>query len=290
MYLRAKSIHTQTAYLKDLQLWLAFAHSIGVDPLTAKRRHLDAWVAHQIEGKSAPSSVNRRLASVASWYRYLVGEEAIPANPVDAVERLDVDNSNESTTIGLDRHQVHALLNAARDDKHPQTNKLRNVALLTMLINNGLRCGDIMTMTDQDVGSSRGHRTIRMVGKGNKTHTAPLAPATSDALDAYLAERDPAPGPLFRTANGKALDHKAMFRLVRRLARLAELTDVMNKISPHSLRHTAITAALDAGVPLRDVQDYARHADPKTTRRYDRNRNSLDRNATYRVAAYLAEA
>jgi integrase/recombinase XerD len=61
-------------------------------------------------------------------------------------------------------------------------------------------------------------------------------------------------------------------------------------IGPHTLRHAFITAALDAGVPLRDVQEAASHADPRTTMRYDRARVSLDRHATYIVAAYLAGA
>ena len=62
------------------------------------------------------------------------------------------------------------------------------------------------------------------------------------------------------------------------------------KVSPHSLRYAFITAALDARVPLRDVQEAASHADPRTTMRYDRGRVSLDRHATYIVAAYLAGA
>jgi hypothetical protein len=61
-------------------------------------------------------------------------------------------------------------------------------------------------------------------------------------------------------------------------------------MSPHSLRHAAITAALDDGCSLRDVQDLARHADPRQTRRYDRARGALDRNPTYIVATYLAGA
>ena len=60
------------------------------------------------------------------------------------------------------------------------------------------------------------------------------------------------------------------------------------QLSPHSLRHSAITFALDAGASLRDVQDYAGHKDPRTTRRYDHSRDSLDRNAAYTVAVYLA--
>jgi integrase/recombinase XerD len=61
-------------------------------------------------------------------------------------------------------------------------------------------------------------------------------------------------------------------------------------ISPHTLRHAFITAALDAGVPVRDVQEAASHADPRTTMRYDRGRQSLDRHATYIVASFIAGA
>jgi integrase len=59
-------------------------------------------------------------------------------------------------------------------------------------------------------------------------------------------------------------------------------------LTPHGLRHSAITIGLDAGVSLRDMQDFARHADPKTTRRYDRSRHALNRHATYTIAHYLA--
>jgi site-specific recombinase XerD len=76
-------------------------------------------------------------------------------------------------------------------------------------------------------------------------------------------------------------------RIVRRVARCA---GIAKAVTPHTLRHAFITAALDAGVPLRDVQEAASHADPRTTMRYDRARGSLDRHATYIVAAYIAGA
>ena len=85
--------------------------------------------------------------------------------------------------------------------------------------------------------------------------------------------------------DGGPLNRFQATRAIRRLTRAAEIT---KHISPHSLRHTAVTLALDAGVPLRDVQDMAGHADPRTTRRYDRARKSLDRHATYTLASYLS--
>jgi integrase/recombinase XerD len=94
-------------------------------------------------------------------------------------------------------------------------------------------------------------------------------------------------GPVFFGPDGQRLDRHGAARVVRRVARRTRIT---KPVGPHTLRHAFITAALDAGVPLRDVQEAASHADPRTTMRYDRPRGSLDRHATYIVAAYLAGA
>jgi integrase/recombinase XerD len=94
-------------------------------------------------------------------------------------------------------------------------------------------------------------------------------------------------GPVFLGAGGARMDRYAADRSVKRMARRAGIT---KRISPHRLRHSFITAALDAGVPRRDVQEAASHADPRTTMRYDRARPSLDRHATYIVAAFIAGA
>ncbi|MFE4459162.1 tyrosine-type recombinase/integrase [Nocardia tengchongensis] len=77
----------------------------------------------------------------------------------------------------------------------------------------------------------------------------------------------------------------------RRLRRLSQGSVVrLPKLHPHMLRHTFVTTMLDAGVDLRDVQIAARHADPRTTMRYDRARTNLDRHPNYILAAYMASA
>ena len=115
--------------------------------------------------------------------------------------------------------------------------------------------------------------------------TIPLAPRTARAIDLAIGERSE--GPVFLAADGRRLDRHGAARIVRRVARRA---GIAKPVGPHTLRHAFITAALDAGVPLRDVQEAASHADPRTTIRYDRARASLDRHATYIVAAYVAGA
>jgi site-specific recombinase XerD len=92
---------------------------------------------------------------------------------------------------------------------------------------------------------------------------------------------------LFVTSSGARIDRHAVFRLVRRLAREAGIA-AADRLSPHSLRHAFATAARDEGVPLEDVQDAMGHADPRTTRRYDRDRHNLDRDPAYVIAAARA--
>jgi integrase len=106
--------------------------------------------------------------------------------------------------------------------------------------------------------------------KGGKIVTIPLAPRTGRAIDLAIGER--LDGPIFLRPDGKRMDRHCASRIVRRVARRAS---VDKPIGPHTLRHAFITAALDAGVPLHDVQEAASHADPRTTMRYDRARVSL---------------
>ena len=91
-----------------------------------------------------------------------------------------------------------------------------------------------------------------MLRKGGKTVTIPLAPRTARAVDLAVGER--CAGPIFTTAQGARLDRHGAARVVRRVAGRA---GIAKPIRPHTLRHAFITAALDAGVPLRDVQEAA---------------------------------
>ena len=161
----------------------------------------------------------------------------------------------------------------------------REHALISLLALNGLRISEALNADIEALDMDRGHRTLWIVRKGGKHVVIPLAPRTGRCVDLYIGERTT--GPIFVGAKGGRLDRYAADRMVKRLSKRA---GVNKRISPHSLRHSFITAALDAGVPLRDVQEAASHADPRTTMRYDRARRSLDRHATYIVAAFVAGA
>jgi integrase len=137
-----------------------------------------------------------------------------------------------------------------------------------------------------DVSEQHGHRVLRVVGKGGKVVLVPLPPAVGRAIDRAVGERDD--GPILLNRRGVRMDRHCA---TRRLRRLSEVSVVrLPRMHPHMLRHTFVTAMLDAGVDLRDVQIAARHAYPRTTMRCDRARKYLDRHPNHILAAYIASA
>jgi integrase/recombinase XerD len=266
---------TREAYARDLRAWGDFLAALSIEVLAAHRLHVDAWARKTEQDGLAPTTLARRLSALSGFYGYALDEGLIARSPVARVRRPRV--SDESPRLGVDRAGMRALLDTA------QASRPRDHALVCLLALSGLRISETLATDVADLGHERGHRTLRLRRKGGKRQTVALAPRTADALDVMLDGRTH--GPLFITRTGRRMDRHAALKVVRRLARTASIEHI---VSPHSLRHGFVTAALDAGVPLRDVQDAAGHADPRTTRRYDRGRHSLDRAATYTVASYIA--
>jgi site-specific recombinase XerD len=266
---------TREAYARDLRVWGDYLDRLGVDVRAAHRVHVDAFVRQAEQDGSSPATIARRLSALSGFYAYAADEGLIDRSPVARVRRPRV--SDESPRLGVDRAGMRALLDTARASGR------RDHALACLLALNGLRITEALRADVDDLGVERGHRTLRLHRKGGKRQTIALAPRTADTMDALLDGRDT--GPMFATRSGRRMDRHAALKVVRRLAQAAGIEHI---VSPHSLRHGFVTLALDAGVPLRDVQDAAGHADPRTTRRYDRGRHSLDRAATYTLASYVA--
>ena len=125
---------------------------------------------------------------------------------------------------------------------------------------------------------------LHLVGKGSKPATMSVTVPVLRVLEACRGERTE--GLLvLRPTSGKPIDRRDVYRMVLRIAKAAAIP---RHVSPHSLRHAAITNAFDAGVPLRDAQILARHADPRTSQHYDRARGNLDRHGVHFLTAYVA--
>jgi site-specific recombinase XerD len=268
---------TRDAYALDLRQYASWCRQHHVRLFDARRPDIECF-ARDLEARGrARATVTRRLCTIAGFYRNAVAEELLDHSPAARVRRPRLDYESHAT--GLDRNELGALLVAAG------LGTAAEHALVSLLALNGLRVSEATGADIEALGTERGHRTLVITRKGGKVVTIPLAPRAARAIDLAVGER--CEGPVFLTADGRRLDRHGAGRTVRRIASRA---GIAKKVGPHTLRHAFITAALDAGVPLRDVQEAASHADPRTTMRYDRARTSLDRHATYIVAAYLAGA
>jgi site-specific recombinase XerD len=289
---RRLSEHTRDAYRRDVGGWLDWCRTRELDPLQASFLHVNAYARELERAGQTPSTVARKMSGLSSWYGFLVKVGGVTANPVIGADRPRVARDH-SATIGLSAAEVDALLAAAEADTGAA--RVRTYAVMAVLADLGLRVGEVVGLDIEDLGHERGHRSVRFVGKGGAQRRRALTPASAAAIETYLLQRsaetgtpvDQLNGPLFVTATGARLDRHAVFRLVRRLAARADIPAAA-RLSPHSLRHAFATAARDEGVPLEDVQDAMGHADPRTTRRYDRDRHNLDRDPSYTLWAARA--
>jgi len=221
-----------------------------------------------------PSTISRRFSVTAGFYRTCAIDGVLDHSPAEHVRRPAV--PAESPTLGFTHLQFEALLTAARQSPHPC-----DFALVAML---GLRIFEATSTDIADLGEEHGHRVLRVCGKGTKIVLVPLPPAVGRAIDRAIADRTR--GPILLNSRSRRMDRHVA---TRRLRRLAETSGIqVTRAHPHMLRHTFVTTMLDAGVDLRDVQIAARHADPRTTMRYDRARQNLDRHPNYILAAYMA--
>jgi integrase/recombinase XerD len=262
----------------DLRCYLTWCAERGLNPLAARRPHLELYIRWMQEAcRYKPSTVSRRFSVTAGFYRTCVIDGVLDQSPAEHVRRPAV--PPESPTLGFTHLQFEALLTAARESANQC-----DFALVAMLGLLGLRIFEATGADIADLGEEHGHRVLRVCGKGSKVVLIPLPPAVGRAMDRAVAGR--ASGPILRNNRGARMDRHAA---TRRLRRLAEQSGVpISRPHPHMLRHTFVTTMLDAGVDLRDVQIAARHADPRTTMRYDRARNNLDRHPNYILAAYMA--
>lgn len=284
------SENSRKAYRRDLQDYFTFLDSHGFDALSAERKHVDLWQDSLREERS-PSTIARKLSALSSFYNYAVQDaEVITMNPVQRVKRPHVD-ADHSSTQGITKEQALALLDEARRDSP------RSYAYVSLLLLTGIRSSEALYARLSDLQHDSGHRVLVVTRKGGKRQKIVLPAQVVDALATYLgtsaaegtevvfkdaASADPH---IFTTESGKGWASSEAYRTVRRLAGSA---GIAGKISPHSMRHSHATIALDAGVSLRDLQDSLGHADPRTTRRYDRARGRLERSSAHTVAQILS--
>lgn len=275
------SANTRDAYRRDLDAYLTWCAGEQLDQWAARPNDLDAYRDHLTAQGKAPSTVARHLASLASFYRYTAREAAqvgrVYRSPLgDGLVRRPKVSADDSNVLGLTAAEARLVLAQAR----PST---RDYALVRLMLDNGLRVSEVVGLRIENLTDKRGRTVAMVTGKGGKVSTVVLAPATAEAIAAQAAGR--AEGYLFATSTGRAMTREHAGRIVKCLAQAAGLDAA--KVHPHAFRHTFVTMSLEAGVPLHLVQRDARHADPRTTQRYNDAREAMTNPTSDVVAALL---
>jgi len=278
-YLARYSGRTHVLYSFQLRQCFTWCESNALEPLVGiQRAHVELYIRQLGDRGLMDSSVTTMMHAVRGFFRFAQIDGLIGSDPA-VYARLPKIHRDESRTQGLDRLELIRFLQVA------QTITVHHGALAYLLGINALRASEAAAVRIEDYADTlRGYRVLRLVGRGNKPATMPLTVPVLRVLEACRGQR--VCGPLILPPiSGRPIDRRDVYRMVARIAKNAGMP---RHISPHSLRHAAITNALDAGVPLRDAQILARHADPRTTEHYDRARGNLDRHGVHFLTAYVA--
>jgi integrase/recombinase XerD len=233
------------------------------------------------------------LAALRKFFDRLVNRHAAYINPAATVraERYSV---VEGKTPEIPRKQAETLIKSIattyveKSENKPDLVGLRDQAILSVLPYTAARVSAVATLTFKSLRHDGSQYALRFLEKGGKSREIPVRADLQKIILAYVQAAGITDGPLFRTAAGKTgnLTANAMTgidicRMMKRRLKAAGLPD---EFSPHSFRVTTVTDLLEQNTPLEDVQYLAGHADPRTTRLYDRRRRKVTRNIVERIS------
>jgi integrase/recombinase XerD len=264
---RGASAATREAYRRDLLELNRFLSQRGRELEQADTADLRAWLAAQHKAGMESTTQARRLSALRQFYRFLLSEDKIGADPT---QRLEAPRAARKLPGVLSEAEVVQLLDAAQG---PDPSDIRMTAMLELLYATGLRVSELVKLALS--AFEQEGRFVRVTGKGGKQRLVPLTPAARQALLAYMTIR---PAFLGKKPGAAALklafpsDGRAALtrqRFAQRLKELAVKAGIAPaKVSPHKLRHAFATHLLSHGADLRAVQKLLGHADIATTQIY----------------------
>lgn len=247
-----------------------------------------AWRDQLLERGQTNTTVCRKLSVVRSLFSYLREYGYAWANPADTAFVSAPTPPRDGKTVALTPQDCRRLLDAPPADS-PEG--VRDRAILALLAFTGCRVGEVTRLRLSDFKVTGGHRILEVRGKGGKERRVPLHPEVGERLETWIAviANGEDALPLFRpvkTARGKGVDGFLDTLLTRRgiqylVSRYVKKLGLDANVTVHSFRVTALTTARERGADLVDLQDFAGHADPRTTLTYIRNRDRLSRSPAY---------
>ena len=267
VYERRLSKHTSQAYYTDLQQFFAYLqrHLPAVQAAQASPQVLRAWMVYLADKGLSSRSINRKVASLRAFYRFLYSRAYIQTEPTVKLKTLKV---KKSLPIFLRAPELLRLL-----DHHEFADTFegwRDKLVLELLYGTGIRLSELLHLQDQNIYLYGG--TIKVLGKRNKERTIPFPQHLVQIIERYRMHRDKAAtnpqGLLLVTAKGAPGYPMLVYKIVKKYLSAYINAD---RHSPHVLRHTFATHLLDKGADLKAIQELLGHESLAATQLYTHN-------------------
>jgi len=306
---RRRSRHTQRAYREDI---MAFVRFMGIDwpqragsLLSISIADVQAFRDSLLASDAAPKTINRRIISLSSFYKYLRGaaeELRLPinvANPAHAqfIARERPDPRDETKALSVTR--ARQLMNMPSSESVVD---YRDRAILKLYVYTGIRLATGCRLKVEDFHMEDGEATIRIHEKGDKRRTIGINSISGQAIEEYIQRAGLTSGPLFRPRRAssaeklsiRAISEVTMWRVI--MSYLERLPNAMKEMTgedgkpeprciytPHSLRATTATLLLDGNTDMAEVQDLLGHRHITTTQIYDKRRRGTSQSASHKL-------
>ncbi|MEK6715367.1 MAG: site-specific tyrosine recombinase XerD [Candidatus Omnitrophota bacterium] len=261
---RGLSNNTISSYRRDLDKYAAYLEDKKINSLLkASREDITNFMFYQKEKGLSASSIARSLVAAKTFYRFLVRERILKADPTSVLEAPKLWKRLPEVML---LSEVEALINAPNLSKDEG---IRDRAILEVIYATGMRASEVVNLRLEDINLEVGY--LRCLGKGRKERIVPLGRKAKEALVRYLDRVRPkllkgkTIFEIFLSRLGKKISRQALWNIIKKYAKEAKIKKV---IKPHTLRHSFATHLLEGGADLRSVQEMLGHADISTTQIY----------------------
>ncbi len=260
------SMHTITAYSNDLLQFFDFVETqydgMPYDQITGTM--VRSWLASMKEEEMTGKTLNRKISSLKSFYKYQIQQGQLAKSPMETVISPKISKRLPSFVAENDMEQLLLNLSFAEGWKG-YTEKM----VIQLFYATGMRLSELIQCKETQLDASK--KIIKVLGKGNKERILPLSPELALELKKYIAEKptEAQGNPyLFVTEKGKALQPKAVYTFVKFY--LSQVTTLQKK-SPHVLRHSFATHLMNNGADLNAVKELLGHSSLAATQVYTHN-------------------
>ncbi|MEC3880424.1 tyrosine-type recombinase/integrase [Parapedobacter sp. 10938] len=266
-YEKRFSKHTVAAYSHELAVYTEYLPTSGADVGQVTHRQARAYLAERLESGLSPVSVNRSLAALRTYYRFLMREGVVTQNPFALVRAL---KTPKRLPVTVDKEKLSAMLDSV--GAFPQSFEgVRDRTVLELLFGTGIRLSELLQIREEHIDFYNGN--IHIFGKRSKERLVPMNKSLQVVLRHYIDEKnkqyfDNNLAHLIVTKKGKSAYPGLIYDIVTRY--LGTISSQRKK-SPHVLRHTFATTLLDNGADLNAIKELLGHAGLAATQVYTHN-------------------